>query len=184
MEMKFNSVTNCLVGVGVDGSASNGIMTDCRQSLDSSVNPAFLTSTRCRLGRLVDDVDCFEDGCGRIWKRKSVVRAVDGSGGVLRNGGCNCVGDGSCSVVGKSFGRNRCYRRRKGVVSSNHLYNVSRITRIATVNVDTFLQTRRAVLVLNELSRYKVDLAGLQEVRWPGSGEIFMGISFGVFCPK
>ena len=113
----------------------------------------------------MDDVDCFKDRHGRIWKRKAVMRVVEGNGGAVGIGG------------GGSFARRKCgYRRRKGVVSSNHLYHVARITRIATVNVDTFLQTGRAILVLNELSRYKVDLAGLQEVRWPGNGEMFVGV--------
>jgi len=46
------------------------------------------------------------------------------------------------------------------------------ITRFASANVDTFLQPGRAAMVLNELSRFKIDIAGLQQLRWRDSGTI------------
>ena len=52
--------------------------------------------------------------------------------------------------------------------------STSSITRLASINVDTLLQQGRAALLMREISRYRIDVAGLQEVRWRGSGEMMI----------
>ena len=148
--MEIKKLTHDLLNEGGEGSKTScSVMTDRRQSLDSSMNPAFLTPTRCSLEKTV--VNQFFTQ--KIWKPKTNVT----NNNIIDN-----------EIGGETL---QClHRQRKSVLSPQHLYNLSRITRFATVNVDTFLQTGRACLVLKELSRYQVDLAGLQEVRWAGSG--------------
>ena len=49
--------------------------------------------------------------------------------------------------------------------------------RVATLNVRTLNSTGAVTLLERELSRYNVDIAGLQEIRWLGSGEVKVGRS-------
>ena len=43
--------------------------------------------------------------------------------------------------------------------------------KIATWNVRTLLQAGKAECVFREMSRLKIEVLGLSEVRWPGVGE-------------
>lgn len=49
------------------------------------------------------------------------------------------------------------------------------IVRIGTWNVNTLLRPGKVQEVAIELKRYKVDIAGLQEIRWSGEGKIDKG---------
>ena len=48
----------------------------------------------------------------------------------------------------------------------------SATTRFASINVDTLLQSGRAACIVKEMKRYRIAVAGLQEIRWSGCGEL------------
>jgi exonuclease III len=47
--------------------------------------------------------------------------------------------------------------------------------RFGTWNIKSLYRTGSLMTVLRELSRYRIDLVGVQEVRWEGSGTVPAG---------
>ena len=60
-----------------------------------------------------------------------------------------------------------------GVIGGRKL--PKRVVRVATVNVDTLLRPGKALLLANELARYNIGIAGVQETRWKENVELEQG---------
>ena len=60
-----------------------------------------------------------------------------------------------------------------GVIGGRKLSK--RVVRVATVNVDTLLRPGKALLLANELARYNIGIAGVQETRWKENVELEQG---------
>ena len=69
--------------------------------------------------------------------------------------------------------RQRQEKRKDGSpVPGFNLLVRNRGLRVATLNVRSLNESGAATLLVKELDTMQVDVAGLQEVRWPGSGEM------------
>ena len=95
----------------------------------------------------------------------------------------NDVNGSQSSRVGPASGRVRSKAdsvviRRNPYNPSNHhakRFPSKKLFRVGTWNIRTLLETGAATVLVAELEKVKINMMALQEVRWPGIGEILCG---------
>ena len=62
--------------------------------------------------------------------------------------------------------------RKDARILTTQVFHAKTITTMATWNVRTLNQTGKKDQVMNEMNKYGIDILGLCEMRWTGSGKI------------